>query len=157
VGTQLTDLLKNTNENARAAVRVNNELGEWFNVRKGIRQRDPVSPYLFITHLERVISANKDLKDGIAVHGVSINNLRFADDIDLIEASSSGLQEAAQLLHEQGKRLGLVINKAKTQTMVFRNDNIDQPVKIDYTLQNVTWFTYLSSVFTYDNNCTQNL
>jgi len=37
VGTQLTDLLKNTNEDAHAAVRVNNELGEWFNVSKETR------------------------------------------------------------------------------------------------------------------------
>jgi len=55
------------------------------------------------THLETVMDANKDLKGGIAVHRVSINNLRFADDIDLIEASSSSLQEAAQLLNKQGK------------------------------------------------------
>ena len=78
-----------------------------------------------ITHLERVMDANKDLKGGIAVHRVSISNLRFADDIDLIEASSSSLQEAAQLLSEQGKRSGLVINEAKTKTMVFGNDNIE--------------------------------
>jgi len=45
--------------------------------------------------------------------------------IDLIEASSSSLQEAAQLLNEQRKRSGVVINKAKIQTMVFGNDNID--------------------------------
>jgi len=90
--------LKNTSENVQAAVRVNNELGERFNVRKGTRQGDQVSPYVFITHLERVMAANKDMKDGITVHGVSINNLRFADEIDLIEASSSSLQEAAQLL-----------------------------------------------------------
>jgi len=54
-------------------------------------------------HLERVMDANKDLKGGIAVHGISINNLRFADDIDLIKASSSSLQEVAQLLNDQGK------------------------------------------------------
>jgi len=79
-----------------------------------------------------------------------MNSLRFADDTDLIEASSSStLQEAAKLLNEQGKRSCLVINNAKTQTMVFGNENIDQPVKInDYTLKNVTWFTYLGSVFT---------
>jgi len=55
------------------------------------------------------------MKSGIAVHEVSINNLRFADDVDLIEASSSSLQKVAQLLNKQGKRPGLVINKAKTQ------------------------------------------
>jgi len=38
------------------------------------------------------------------------------------------------------------------------DDNIDQPVKIDdRTLQNVTWFTYLGSVFAYDNDCSQDL
>jgi len=104
------------------------------------------------------MDANKDLKGGIAVHGVSINNLRFADDIDLTQASSSSLQEVAQLLNEQGKWPGLVINKSKTQTMVFWNDNIDQPLKIDdYTLENVIRFTYLGSVFTYDNDCSRDL
>jgi len=104
------------------------------------------------------MDANKDPKGGITVHGVSINNLKFADNIDLIEASSSSLQEVAQLLNEQGKRSGVVINKAKTQTMATGKDKTDQPVKInDYTLKNVTWFTYLGSVFTYDNECSQNL
>jgi len=61
-------------------------------------------------------------------------------------------------LNEQGQRSGLVINKAKTQTMVFGNDNIDQPVKIDdYSLKNVTRFTYLGSVFTHDNDCAQDI
>ena len=45
--------------------------------------------------------------------------------------------------------------------MVFENGNIDQPAKInDYTLENVTWITYLRSVFTYDTNdidCSQDL
>jgi len=96
------------------------------------------------------MDANKDLKGGIVVRVFSINNPSFADDIDLI-------QEAAQLLNEQGKWSGLVITK-QTQTVVFGNDNIDQPVKIDdYTLKNVTRFMYLSSVFTYDNDCSQDL
>jgi len=93
VGTWLIDLLKSTNENAQASVTVNNELGEWLNVRKGTRQGDPVLPYVFITQFERVMDANEDPKGGIAVHRVSINNLRFADDIHLIEASSSSLQK----------------------------------------------------------------
>jgi len=113
---------------------------------------------MFITHLETVMGANKDLKGGIAVHGVSINNLRFAHDIDLIEATISNLQEAAQLLNEQGKQSGLVKNKAKTQTMVFGNNNVDHPVKIDdYTLENVTQFMYLGTVYTYDSDCSQDL
>ena len=117
MGTRLIDLLKNTNENAQPAFRVNNEQGEGFRSEKGPDKKTQFR-HVFITHLERVMNANKDLKGGIAVHGVSINNLGFADDIDLIEASSS-LQEAAQLLNQQGKQSVLVINKAKTQIMVF--------------------------------------
>jgi len=63
VGTQLIDLLKNTNENAQAAVRVNSELGHGSMSVKG-PDRDSVSPYVFITQLERVMDANKDLKGG---------------------------------------------------------------------------------------------
>jgi len=88
------------------------------------------------TYLRNFIKEQQKLEreqrnGGIAVHGVSINNLKFADDIDLIEASSSSLPEVAQLLNEHGKRLGLVINKAKTQTVVFGNNNADQPIKIN--------------------------
>jgi len=49
------------------------------------------------------MDANKDLKGGIAVHKVSVSSLRFADDIDLMEASSSSLQEMTQLLNGQEK------------------------------------------------------
>jgi len=68
-----------------------------------------------------------------------------ADDINLIETKRNSLH----LLQEQGKRSGIVINKAKTQTMVFGTDNIDKPVKVvDWSLDNVTLFTYLGTVFT---------
>jgi len=54
--------------------------------------------------------------------------------------------------------LGLVINKAKTPTVVFGNDNIDQPVEInDYTLKNVTQFKYLGSVFSPHLKCVATL
>jgi len=135
--------------------RVNNELEEWFNVRKWSRQRDPVLPYVFITHLERVMDANKDLKGDSAVHGVSINNLRFVDDMDLIEASSSSLQEAAQLLNERARKAIGPSHKQSIDT-VFGNDDIGQPVKInDYTLENVPQ-SHISAV-TYDNDCSQHV
>jgi len=123
--------------------------------------------------------------------------------IDLIEACSNTLQEVAQLSNDQGKQLGLVIYKAKTQPMYLEMITLishchccssksrlvlpswflhfwyrltwvvpgeiqnsrkmimcmcDQPLKIDdYTLKNVTQFTYLCKVFTYDKDCSQDL
>ena len=51
------------------------------------RQGDPISPNIFITYLERVMDVIQDNGTGISVQGEMINNLRFADDIDLVEES----------------------------------------------------------------------
>jgi len=38
----------------------------------------------FIADLERAMDKVKDGEEGISIHGIRINNLRFADDIDII-------------------------------------------------------------------------
>ena len=48
---------------------------------------------------------------GISINGVKIDNLRFADDIDLLEESPQELQRALQLLSNEGRKTGLVINR----------------------------------------------
>src|SRR6218665_1740777 len=53
----------------------------------GRRQGDPISPNTFITYLERVMENIQDNGTGVSVQGERINNLRFADDIDLLEYS----------------------------------------------------------------------
>ena len=62
---------------------------------------------------------NKECGKGISINGVKIDNLRFADDIDLLEESPQELQRALQLLSNEGRKTGLVINREKTKTMVF--------------------------------------
>ena len=49
------------------------------------RQGDPISPNTFITYLERVMDKIQDNIMGISIQRFKINNLRFSDDIDLIE------------------------------------------------------------------------
>ena len=69
------------------------DIGEWFSTTIGTRQRDPISPNTFITYLESVMENIQDNGTGASVQGEQINNLRFADDIDLLENSSEKLQE----------------------------------------------------------------
>jgi len=97
VDSKLIHLLKDINYNAEAAVRVCGELGSWFGINRGTRQGDPISPCVFITHLERAIDSIKNEDAGISIYGMSLNNLRF--DIDLIDTDEQHLEETVQTLN----------------------------------------------------------
>jgi hypothetical protein len=88
VDEKLVDLLRDINGTSQAAVRMDGEIGQWFRTNRGTRQGDPISPTVFIAliaDLERAMDKIRERESGIAVHGIRINNLRFADDVDLIE------------------------------------------------------------------------
>ena len=95
---------------------------------------------------------------GISVQGEKISNLRFADDIDLIEETRDQLQQNVQLLSENAKKAGLKINIDKTKTMVFGQQNIDRELMVDNKqIENVQEFTYLGSILTWDNSSSKDI
>jgi len=49
---------------------------------------------------------------GVSAHGNRVNNLRFADNIDIIEQSNEKLQETVNNLHTETERYGMHINVA---------------------------------------------
>jgi len=65
------------------------------------------------------------VKDPVPSHGRLTDNLRFADDIDLIQKK---MQQDMNNLHEAGRRAGLRVNTnvAKTKTLVFGSRNIEK-------------------------------
>ena len=151
MGERLTQLLKAIGERSQAAVRVGNELGEWFPTTKGTRQGDPLSPCLFITYLERVLDEIQDNSTDISIHGEKINNIRFSNDIGMIEESIDKLEESVRKLDTAGRNSGLKINTEKTKTMMFGRQDIEKRIKVgSTTLKNVGHFVYLGSVLTWD-------
>src|SRR5207244_4058628 len=84
------------------------------------------------------------------------NNLRFADDIDLLEESCVELQNSVKLLSEAGIDAGLRINIKKTKTMIFGKEDIEQQIEVlNSRIENVKEFVYLGSVLTWDNDCSK--
>jgi hypothetical protein len=151
---KLIRLLKNINNIAEASVRTFGQSGNWFPIRRGTRQGDPISPSIFIAHLERAMGVIQEEVKGISVSGIHINNLRFADDITLIEESEEELAGSIQRLHVEAKRYGLNVNIEKTETMVFGAKEMETGIEVDgVQLKNVEQFTYLGSMMTHDLNC----
>jgi len=82
-----------------------------------------------MSRLEWLMSKDDDgVKDPVSIHGRLTDNLRLADDIDLIQRKGASLQQEMNNLHEAGRRAGLRVNTyvAKTMTLVFGSTNIEK-------------------------------
>src|SRR6218665_686798 len=158
IGKRLTQILKDIGERSKAAIKIGKDLREWFTTKVGTRQGDRVSSNtcIFITYLERILDKIQDNGTAISVRGIKINNLRFADGIDLIEESCETLQDSVRVLNDAGNRAGLKINIGKTKTMVFGREEMANEINVgDQKVENVKEFVYLGSLLTWDNDCTK--
>ncbi|KAK6749833.1 hypothetical protein RB195_002068 [Necator americanus] len=84
---------------------------------KGVRQGDTISPKLFTAALQWIMKSLSWEERGIRVDGRFLSNLRFADDIVLFSSSTNKAETMLNELNEAGKRIGLRINRKKTQFM----------------------------------------
>jgi hypothetical protein len=97
-------------------------------------------------------------RSGISVNGIQINNLRFADDINLIDEEQGRLQKNIQILQKEGNKAGLKINMKKTKTVVFGRKEIDKKLEVlNQEVKNVEEFVYLGSLITWDNDCSKDI
>jgi hypothetical protein len=104
----------------KSTVIVNGQLTDWFEIERGCRQGDPISPYLFVLSVEVLgimIRENKDIK-GIEINNVEHKILQYADDTESIQAGDKKTFEATmQVLDKFGKRSGLLLNTLKTNAV----------------------------------------
>jgi len=104
------------------------------------------------------MTALEEKKTAVSVNGLRVNNLRFADDIDLLETNRDTLQENLELLKGDAEKAGLKINIGKTKTMVFGKESLANKVEIDgMQIDNVNEFVYLGSLLTWDNDCSKEM
>ena len=99
---------------------INNGLSsEYFNLERGVRQGDPLSPYLFVVTIETLaiaIRQNKDIK-GISIGSEETKILQYADDTTAILADTSSATALFRLLDDFKIVSGLKINCSKTEAM----------------------------------------
>ena len=124
--------------------------GDGFQVERGVRQGDTISPKLFNAVLQLVFNKIDFKAKGININGRKLNHLRFADDIALFSETIEELQEMINILNDAGRPLGLKINVSKTKIM--SSEPEEDPVNInDEEVEYVEEFIYLGQIISFRN------
>ena len=98
----------------------NGFISEFFNLRKGCRQGDPISPYVFILCAEIL---GKMVRDSKSISGIKINEKEFrlsqyADDTQIfLDGTEKSLKETLNILKTFYIMSGLKINVEKTRAI----------------------------------------
>uniref|UniRef100_A0A1I7Y6G3 Reverse transcriptase domain-containing protein n=1 Tax=Steinernema glaseri TaxID=37863 RepID=A0A1I7Y6G3_9BILA len=141
-----------------SAVRIDNLLAA-FDVQRGVRQGDSLSPLLFITTLQYALHGI-DWKDyGIKINGSLISYLAYADDIVLLSRSTAEAQLMVTALCKETEKIGLKINVKKSKWMVqSRPPNPDKELLIhNEPIDLVSSFKYLGQTLAWPRNHTKEI
>ncbi|XP_010524744.1 PREDICTED: uncharacterized protein LOC104802714 [Tarenaya hassleriana] len=104
------------------SISINGNLEGYFKGRRGLRQGDPISPYLFILSMEvlsRMLNKSAQANE-FALHSKCrsplVTHLAFADDVMIFsQGSESSISKVMLILDAFGTYSGLRINKAKSE------------------------------------------
>jgi exonuclease III len=129
-GPDLIKWIKIFYNDINACVLVNGQYSSWFPILRGVRQGDPLSPYLYLVCAE-VLSLyirKNDLIRGIKLREKEALLSQFADDTTLLlDGSEQSFQEAIKILKQFSEISGLKMNLEKTQVIWIgsrKNSNI---------------------------------
>ena len=116
----LTCLLRNLYASQETTARTEHGTTDWFQIGKGVHQGYILSPCSFNLYSEHIMR-NAGLDEAQAVFkiaGRNINNLRYADDTNLMAESEEELKSLLMEVKEREK-FGLKLNIQKTKIMAF--------------------------------------
>lgn len=155
----LSLLIQNLYVNSKAAVKIDNQLSNTCKIGKGVRQGCILSPILFNIYGEYIMRGVMDgWRGGIAVGGVKISNLRYADDTVLLASTQDELLEILHELEMESNDLGLDINYSKTKVMIIDRAQNNRPdIQQLGQCQVVNHYIYLGALISNEGGCSQEI
>ena len=141
----LTCLLRNLCAGQEATARTGHGTTDWFQIGKGVRQGCILSPYLFNFYAEYIMrnAGLDEAQAGLKIAGRNINNLRYADDTNLM-AESEELKSLLMKVKEESEKVGLILNIQKTNKIMALRPITSWQIDGE-TMETVTDFIFLGS------------
>ena len=97
-----------------ASVKWNNVLSNSVLIKSEIRQGGILSPVLFNIYLDQVFYALKKSDLGCHIGSIYVGYIAYADDIIVISASVSDLQNMINICYTEGAKLDILFNPKKS-------------------------------------------
>ncbi|WVZ75250.1 hypothetical protein U9M48_023324 [Paspalum notatum var. saurae] len=124
-------------------IKVNGDLSEEFFPERGLRQGDPLSPYLFLIYAEGFSALLRRAEEEGKIKGIkicpgapSVSHLLFADDsLILCRANGGDAQQLQSLLQVYEECSGQMINKDKSAVMFSPNTPTGEREEVMSALQ----------------------
>jgi endonuclease/exonuclease/phosphatase family metal-dependent hydrolase len=127
VNRKYVDILQVLYSESKAVVRLERR-GSSFDILRGVRQGDPISPKLFTALLEEIFRKLDWTTMGLRINGEYLSHLRFADDIVVLSENHQDLEVMLKNLEVESQKCGLLMNTSKTCVMT---NGEHRPVKIN--------------------------
>ena len=121
---------------------MNNGVATLFSIERGVRQGNPLSPYLFILALETLLTAIKQNQyiKGIVVEDKEIKCIAFADYLTNLLHDKESYDSLSSLLNTYGECSGLKLDQDKKEAYWLRSsyrnhevldvNKVNEPIKI---------------------------
>ena len=115
----LTCLLRNLYADQEATVRTGHGATDLFQIGKGVHQGCILSPCLFNIYAEYIMrnAGLEEAQAGIKIARRNVNNLRYADDTNLMAENEEKLKILLMKVKEESEKVGLKLNIQKTKIM----------------------------------------
>jgi len=147
IGGPFYTILKQMYFNVTASVKCGNTLSESFNIFRGVKQGDILSPLLFNIFINDMVTLFNET-DGLppSLIDKKVGSLLYADDLVILSTSKEGLQNSLNKLSNYCTKWKLAINYDKSKMMCFSKQG--KLIKEQFTIQGksveqVKSYTYL--------------
>ncbi len=142
---KLIRIIKNAYSESKAYIKMD-RTGELFNIKRGVRQGDPLSTNMFNCVCEEIFRNLKWEEMGIKIKGEFLSHLCFADDVVIISDSINNLEKMGEEFIEKSREEGLIMNRGKT---IIMSNAKKEEIKLggDRTIEWCEETKYLGQIF----------